>query len=98
MGNHRIDYFKLVKNNVEHELSIYIFIYLCCFKDFILFTFRERGREGEREKNIIVWLSLARPLLGTWPATQASALTGNRTGDPLVHRPAPNPLSHISQG
>ena len=27
------------------------------------------------------------PLLGTWPATQACALTGNWTGDPLVHRP-----------
>ena len=25
-----------------------------------------------------------RPLLGTWPATQACALTGNRTGDTLV--------------
>ena len=47
-------------------------------KDFIyLFIFRERGREGEREGNINVWLPLARPLLGTWPATQACALTGN---------------------
>ena len=26
--------------------------------------------------------------------TQACALAGNRTGDPLVHRPAFNPLSH----
>ena len=26
------------------------------------------------------------PQLGTWPKTQACALTGNRTGDPLVHR------------
>ena len=31
------------------------------------------------------------PLLGTWPATQACALTGNRTDDPLLHRPALNP-------
>ena len=38
------------------------------------------------------------PLLGTWPATQACALTGNRTGDPLVHRSVFNPLSHTSQG
>ena len=42
------------------------------------------------------------PLLGTWPATQACALTenqtGNRTGNPLVHRPALKPLSHTSQG
>ena len=37
-------------------------------------------------------------LLGTWPATQACALTGNQTGDPLLHSPALNPLSHTSQG
>ena len=34
----------------------------------------------------------------TWPATQACALTGNQTGDPLVRRPALSPLSHTSQG
>ena len=39
-----------------------------------------------------------RPLLGTWPATQACALTGYQTSDPLVHRPALNPLSHMGQG
>ena len=53
--------------------------------------------EKEREKNINVWLSLAHPLLGTWPTTQASALTGNQTSDPLVGRLALNPLSHTSQ-
>ena len=37
------------------------------------------------------------PLLGTWPATQACALTGNQTGDPLVHRLELSPLSHTSQ-
>ena len=36
------------------------------------------------------------PPLGTWPATQACALIGNRICDPLVHRPALNPLSHTS--
>ena len=49
------------------------------------------------ERNIY-WLPLAHPLLGTWPATQAHALTGNRTGDPSVHRPMLNPLSYTSQG
>ena len=34
----------------------------------------------------------------TWPATQACALTGNQTGDPLVHRQVLSPLSHTSQG
>ena len=45
-----------------------------------------------------MWVPLARPLLGTWPATQACALTGNQTSDPLVHRPALSPLSHTSRG
>ena len=31
-------------------------------------------------------------------ATQVCALTGNRTSDPLVHRPALSPLSYTSQG
>ena len=38
------------------------------------------------------------PQLGTWPATQACALTVNRTGNSLVRRPALNPLRHTSQG
>ena len=44
-----------------------------------------------------MWLPLACPPLGTWPATQACILTGNGTRDPLVHRPVLNPLSHTSQ-
>ena len=68
-----------------------------------LFIFREIGEEREKERETsmcqrdINQLPLARPLLGTWPATQACALTGNPTGDLLVHKPAPNPLSHTSQ-
>ena len=38
------------------------------------------------------------PTLGAQPATQAYALTGNRTSDPLVRRLALNPLNHTSQG
>ena len=49
---------------------------------------------GERN---IDWLPLAHPQLGIWPATQACAPTGNRTGDLLVHRLVLNPLSHTSQ-
>ena len=68
-------------------------------KDFIyLFLDRGEGWEKERGRNINVWLSLTHPLLGTRPATQACALIGNRTSDPLAHRPALNPLSYISQG
>ena len=67
------------------------------FRDFI-YLFLERGerREKERERNISVWLPLVHPLLGTWLATQACALTGNQTGDPLVRRLALHPLGHTS--
>ena len=77
-------------------LLTYIGVTLLFFKDFnYLFLERGEGREKERERNINVWLPLTP---GTWPATQACALTGNRTRDPLVRRPALNPLSHTSQG
>ena len=33
-----------------------------------------------------------------WPTTQVCALTGYQTSDPLIHRPALNPVSHNSQG
>ena len=44
------------------------------------------------------WLPLTCPHCGPGLTTQARALTGTRTGDPLVHRPTLNPLSHTSQG
>ena len=73
--------------------------YLFIFKDFIyLFLEREAGREKDKERNINVWLPLARPALGTWPTTQACALTGNRTSDPLVCRLVLSPLSCTSRG
>ena len=62
-----------------------------------LFLEREEGKEKERERNINVCLPLLHPLLGTWPTTQEYVLTENGTGDPLVHRPALNPLSHTTQ-
>ena len=66
------------------------------FLRYYLFIFRERGREGERERNITVWLSLARPLLRTWPLTQACAPTENQTSDTLVCRSMLSPLSYTS--
>ena len=66
-------------------------------KDFTyLFLEKGEGREKERERNINVWLPLMHSLLGTWPATQACALIGNRTSDPLVPRLVLNPLSHTT--
>ena len=65
-------------------------------KDFI-YLFLERGKGREKEKHQCVVASRA-PLTGDPATTQACALTGNPTGDPLVHRPALSPLSHTSQG
>ena len=45
-----------------------------------------------------MWLPLTSPLLGIWSATQACALTGNRTDDLVVCRTTPSPLSHTNQG
>ena len=59
---------------------------------------REEKGERKGERKINVWLPLMCSLRGTWTATQACALTENGTSDPLVHRPAFNPLSHTSQG
>ena len=57
------------------------------FNVIYLFLERGEGKEKERERNINMWLPFTCPLLGTWPATQACALTGNRTCDPLVRSP-----------
>ena len=82
------------ERNFNFMLNLYFFnVKLNFLKNIYLFL--ERGMEGEG--NINVWLPLVRPLLGTWPATQACALTGNQTSNLSVHRPVLNPLSHTSQ-
>ena len=56
------------------------------------------GRETWRCERYNDRWPLTHPLLGTWPATRACALTGNQTSNLLVCRPPLNPLSHTSQG
>ena len=80
-----MDIFKTSDIEVPDIFSYFILFFLKYF--IYLFLEREEGREKERERNINVWLPLTWPPLGTWPATQACALTGNWTGDPLVHSP-----------
>ncbi|KAF6119697.1 hypothetical protein HJG60_010145 [Phyllostomus discolor] len=85
------------KENLNQFISpVFFFLF---FKHFT-YLFLEGGeaREEERERSTSVWLPLLCSQQGTWPATQACALTGNRTGDPSVHRPTLSPLSHTSQG
>ena len=93
-----IVYFKI---QIRSFLALISNIILCCLKKDFIYLFIERegkgGRNKGRETSMCGCLSCA-PLLGTWPTTQAGALTGNRTGDPLVCRLAINPLSHTSQG
>ena len=55
--------------NVCENGKLSLWKHLLFLKRFYLFIFREQGREGERERNINVWLPLARPPLGT--TTQA---------------------------
>ena len=68
------------------------------FKRFYLFIFREGkgGRKRRRETSMCGYPSHA--LTGDLPASRACALSGNRTGDLFIRRPALNPLSHTSQG
>ena len=72
-------------------------------KIFFYLFMLERGKGREKEREILMykgntdWLPLMHPLLGTWLATQACALTGNQTGDLWVHRMMHNPLNHTSQ-
>ena len=67
------------------------------FKDF-MYLFLEKGKGREKDRSMNVWLPVARPSLGTWPAIQTYVLTGSRIGDPLVLRLALSPLSHARQG
>ena len=55
---------------------------LLFFLRFYLFIFRQRGREGEREgEKHQCMVASHTPLRGTWPTTQACALTGNQTSE-----------------
>ena len=53
---------KIYKQHKQFNLNFFSgFIYLIL----------ERGREGEREGKINVWLPLKHPLLGTWPTNSS---------------------------
>ena len=85
------------------DFCFHFIVTLLCFLDFISLSLergegREKGRETLMHERNFDQLPLARPQLGTWPTTQACALTGNLTSDLPVCRLALNPLSHSSQG
>ena len=105
-------YLPLANFSLSHHISVYHSLsffqklmanFFRFLKNFV-FIFRERGKEGKTEgeksficKRNIDWLPLTYPQLGTEPATQACALTENRTGDVSVLRLMLNQLSHTSQ-
>ena len=91
-----IKYTLLFLKSLILYLALHFIYFILFFKDFT-YSFLE-GKGKRIEGNINVWLPLMRPLLGTWPATQACALTENWTSDPLLCRPALSPLSLTSQG
>ena len=66
----------------------------------ILFIFRERGREGERENNVrnIDQPPLTHTPTRDKPTTQVHALTWNRTTDPSFCGMMSNQRSHTGQG
>ena len=87
-----------------HQLWDFTSAHTDIFKH-IFIGFRERRREGEREGETLgceretsidcLWYA-SRP--GTKPATQACALTGDRTCDLSLCGWTRNPLNHTSQG
>ena len=69
-------------------VQVYLFVL-----DFYLLIFRGERKDKERERLPLTW-----PPLGTWPATEACALTGNQTSNPLVCRSMLSSLSYSNQG
>ena len=79
------------------KLQLIVASWKFCICVTVLLNFLFLEREDERARNIHQ-LPVAHPQLGTLPATQARAMTGNWTSDFSVCRLALNPLSYTSQG
>ena len=91
--------FCILENRTEYISYCYRVVFVVVL-DFYSFIFRKRGRQEERERNINVCLPLTNSLLGKplLAHNPGMCLAGNRTGCPLIRRPALNLLSHSTQG
>ena len=87
-------------NKKTKKKAFFCFLILAFFIKILFYLFLERGEEKEKEseRNINVWLPLEHHPLGTRPATQVYAPTGDPTGDLLVLRPALNTLNYTNWG
>ena len=82
--------------------SIFIYFSKAALFNLNIYLFRgegrKRGRETPRETETSIDCVSYILQLGTKPATHASVLTRNQTGNLLLCRTMPNQLSHISPG
>ena len=67
-------------------------------KDFIYLFLEEMEGEREGEEHLCMVASHMSPVGDLAHNLDLCPSTGNQTSDPLVRRPALNPLSHTSQG
>ena len=78
---------------------MYSYAFLSFFFLKSLFIFRERGKEGEREEEIHQCVvASCMPPAGDLACNPGMCPDWELNHDPLVHRPALNPLSYTGQG
>ena len=95
-----LTYWSVFSRGSDHSVYDFFLWYKQFYplKHFIyLFLDWGEWREKERERSIGCLLNTPN-WDSSWPATQACALSGNRTQDLSVCGTMPSPLSHISQG
>ena len=88
---------KMVNSTALFSFISWVYFFLFFFFK-VLFIFRGKGgRKRGRTTSMCGYLSCA-PYWGTWPTTQACALTGNQTSNPLLRRPILSPLIYTNLG
>ena len=78
--------------------SLFCLRILFFFLRFYLFIFREMGKEGEEGEKHQCVVASRTPPTGDLARNPGMCPDWESTSNPLVHRPALNPLSHTSQG
>ena len=85
----------LIQPSLYRLVIVQLWLFGVFFKYFIyLFIFRGGGREGKKHQCVV---ASCVPPTGDLACNPGMCLTGNQTGEPLVHRQALNPPSHTSR-